>query len=98
MPLFGQHETGQRIHLSGVGAIYLLKRDNSKILKVVQPPAGIWTEQQTKDEIDAFVSHARVQKTLGSSSKYWAPVDEVAALRAGTEGSSGGGEATHIDS
>jgi hypothetical protein len=94
MPIFGQHETGPRIHLSGVGSVYLLKRDEKKILKVVQPPEGIWTDDQTREEIEAFVLRAKIQRNLARTSDAWARIDEIAAIRPGTEGSSGGGEAT----
>jgi hypothetical protein len=92
MPTFGQHETGQRLHLTGVGALYVLKSDPKKIIKVLQPPEGIWFQDQLREEVDAFLLRAKIQRAVAKSSKNWAPVHEAAAIRQGTEGSSGGGE------
>ncbi len=93
MPTFGKYETGQRLFLSGVGGIYALKADDKKVIKVLQPPPGIWSDEQLRDEVDGFVLRGKTQKNLAKSSKSWAPVYEAAAIREGSEGSSGGGEA-----
>jgi len=90
MPTFGQHETAQRLHLSGVGAVYALKSDEKKIIKVLQPPEGIWTEEQLRFEVDGFLLRAKTQRAIAKSSKNWAPVHEISAIRAGTEGSAEG--------
>jgi hypothetical protein len=93
MPKFGQHETGQRLFLSGVGALYILKADERKVLKVVQPPPGIWTDDQMDSEIDGFLLRLKTQRALSKASKRWAPVYDVKALRASEEDpSEGGGE------
>ncbi len=42
MPTFGQHETALRLYLSGVGGFYALKSDETRVIKVLQPPEGIW--------------------------------------------------------
>ena len=97
MPTFGQHQTGQRLFLSGVGAIYVLSADENRVLKALQPPAGIWTDEQMQSEIQAFLQRAKTQQTLAKSSQNWAPIHEAAAIREGTEGSSGGGEAAGDD-
>src|SRR5947208_499123 len=81
MPTFGQHETAQRLFLSGVGGIYVLKSDDKKVIKVLQPPVGIWSEERIQEEIDAFRLRAKSQKAAAQSSKNWAPIHEIAALR-----------------
>ena len=93
MPIFGKYETAQRLFLSGVGGIYALKGDDKKVIKVLQPPPGIWSEVQLLEEIDGFVLRAKTQRNIAKSSKNWAPVHEAAAIREGTDGSSGGGDA-----
>ena len=90
MPKFGQHETAQRLHLSGVGSLFALAADDKKIVKVLQPPPGIWTEDQLRFEIDAFLLRYKTQRLITKASKHWAPVHEVSAIRAGTEGSTDG--------
>ena len=90
MPKFGQHETAQRLHLSGVGSLFALAADDKKIVKVLQPPPGIWTEDQLRSEIDAFLLRYKTQRLIAKNSKHWAPVHEVSAIRAGTEGSTDG--------
>ncbi|HUO10725.1 MAG TPA: hypothetical protein VM008_20660 [Phycisphaerae bacterium] len=90
MPTFGQHETGQRLHLSGVGIVFALKADDKKTIKVLQPPVGIWSEEQLRYEIDGFLLRYKTQRLIAKTSKNWAPVHEVSAIRAGTEGSSEG--------
>src|ERR1700744_868802 len=87
MPKFGQHETAQRLHLSGVGSLFALAADDKKVVKVLQPPPGIWTEDQLRSEIDAFLLRYKTQRLIAKNSKHWAPVHEVSAIRAGTEGS-----------
>ncbi len=92
MPTFGSHEAGERIFLSGVGGIYALKEDSSKVVKVLQPPEAVWSDERLQEEIDAFRLRAKTQRAIAKVSKYWAPVYEVSAIRQGTEALSGGGE------
>ena len=92
MPTFGTHETAQRLFLSGVGAIYAQFSDTSRVIKVLQPPQGVWSDDRVQEEIDAFRLRAKTQRLLSKTSKHWAPVHEVAAIRQGTEAPSGGGE------
>ena len=80
MPTFGKYETAQRLFLSGVGGIYALKGDDKKVIKVLHPPTGIWSEEQTREEIEAFRSRAKAQKAVAGASKNWAPVHDAAAL------------------
>ncbi len=82
MPTFAQHETAQRLHQTGVGSVYALKSDEKRVLKLLQSPAGIWTEQQLRDEVDAFLLRLKTQRDIAKISKAWAPVHEVKALRA----------------
>lgn len=98
MPIFGQHETSERLHLSGVGGVYGLKADGKKIIKVILPPAGIWSEEQIREEIDGFLLRAKTQKALAKGSGRWAPVYETGTVRghpgeAGEASGGGGGEA-----
>src|SRR5215212_376855 len=81
MPTFGQHETAQRLFLSGVGGIYALKSDDKKVIKVLQPPVGIWSDDRIQEEIDAFRLRAKCQQAVAKTSKHWAPVHQIAALR-----------------
>jgi hypothetical protein len=96
--MFGKYETGQRLFLSGVGALYALKGDEQRVLKVVQPPQGIWTDEQLASEIDGFLLRLKTQREIAKNSKRWAAVYDVKALRASNEGSAeesggaGGGE------
>ena len=92
MPTIGQHETTQRLHLSGVGGVYVLKADDKKLLKMLQPPAGIWSERTLREEIDGFLLRYKTQRAAAKASANWAPVHEVGAIRGVAEGS-GGGEA-----
>ena len=91
MPKFGQNETAQRLFLSGVGALYILKSDEKKVLKVVQPPPGIWTDDQMESEIDGFLLRLKTQRMLAKASQRWAPVYDVKALRASEDDPSEGG-------
>jgi hypothetical protein len=93
MPKFGQHETAQRLFLSGVGSLYVLKGDEKKVLKVVQPPPGIWTDDQMESEIDGFLLRLKTQRALAKGSQRWAPVYDVKALRASADDPSEGGGA-----
>jgi hypothetical protein len=81
MATFGQHETAQRLFLSGVGGIYALKSDDKKVIKVLQPPVGIWSPDRIQEEIDAFRRRAQCQQTVAKASRNWAPIHEIAALR-----------------
>ncbi|HEY4329909.1 MAG TPA: hypothetical protein VGN88_09245, partial [Phycisphaerae bacterium] len=81
MPTFGKHESAQRLFLSGVGAIYALKSDEKKVIKVLQPPVGIWSNDRIQEEVDAFRLRAKTQRDLAKTSKNWAPIHEVGALR-----------------
>ncbi len=59
---------------------------------MVQPPEAIWSDERLEEEIDAFRLRAKTQRAIAKTSKFWAPVYEVAAIRQGTEALSGGGE------
>jgi hypothetical protein len=80
MPTFGKYETAQRLFLSGVGGVYALKGDDRKVIKVLHPPAGIWSEEQIREEIEGFRARAKAQKAVAGASKNWAPIHEAAAL------------------
>ena len=91
MPTFGQYETAQRLFLSGVGGIYALKTDDKKVIKVLHPPVGIWSEERVQEEIDGFRLRAKIQKTAAGASKNWAPIHDAAAIRdSESMGESGG--------
>ena len=81
MPKFGQHQSAQRLFLSGVGGLYALAADDKKVIKVLQPAPGIWSEDQLREEIDSFLLRGKTQRLLAKSSKNWAPVYEVSAIR-----------------
>ncbi|MGN6366884.1 MAG: hypothetical protein ACTHN5_01345 [Phycisphaerae bacterium] len=81
MAKFGQHETAQRLHLSGVGGLFALAADDKKVVKVLLPPAGVWSEGVLRAEIDGFLLRYKLQRLLAKASKYWAPVHEVAGIR-----------------
>ncbi|HVT81749.1 MAG TPA: hypothetical protein VHM90_13980, partial [Phycisphaerae bacterium] len=83
MPTFGSHEAGDRIFLSGVGGIYALKEDAGKVIKVLQPPEAVWSDDRLQEEIDAFRLRGKTQRAIAKVSKYWAPVYEVSAIRQG---------------
>ncbi len=94
MPTFGQYETAQRLFLSGVGGIYALKSDDKKIIKVLHPPVGIWSDERIQEEIEGFRERAKIQKNAAKASRNWAPVHDAAAIRAAAgTGESTGGEA-----
>src|SRR4051812_5598494 len=94
MPTFGPYETAQRLFLSGVGGIYTLKSDNKKVIKVLHPPVGIWSDDRIQEEIDGFRLRAKIQKALAKTSKHWAPIHDSAAIRDNvTPGESRGGDA-----
>ena len=99
MPTFGQHETAQRLFLSGVGGIYALKADARKVIKVLHPPVGIWSEERIQEEIDGFRLRAKIQKAVAGASKNWAPIHDAAAMRDAESGEEGEGSgAAAIDS
>src|ERR1051325_9829220 len=81
MPTFGKHETAQRLFLSGVGAVYALADDPKKIVKVLLPPVGMWSDDRIQEEIDGFRLRGKIQRKLATGSKFWAPVHELAAIR-----------------
>jgi hypothetical protein len=81
MPTFGTHNSAQRLHLSGVGALYTLASDESRILKVFQPTDGVWSDNYLREQIDAFLLRYKTQRAIAKDSKYWAPVHEVSAIR-----------------
>ncbi len=86
MPTFGSHRTDQRLHLSGVGGLYTLAADHSRVLKVLHPTDGVWSDDRLRQEIDAFLLRYKTQRALAKDSKYWAPVHEVAAVKGSVEG------------
>ncbi|HVS70480.1 MAG TPA: SUMF1/EgtB/PvdO family nonheme iron enzyme [Phycisphaerae bacterium] len=81
MPTFGPHHTADRLHLSGVGALYLLASDHSRVLKILQPTDGVWSETYLRHEIDAFLLRHKIQRLLAKSSRHWAPVHNLSAIK-----------------
>lgn len=86
MPTFGTHTSAQRLHLSGVGALYTLASDESRILKVLEPTDGVWSDNYLREQIDAFLLRYKTQRAIAKDSKYWAPVHELSAIKGAVPG------------
>src|SRR3954469_14699146 len=93
MPTFGKNETAQRLFQTGVGGLYALKGDDKKVIKVLQPPAGIWSDEHVREEIDGFLLRAKTQKALAKNSKNWAVGHETGAILADAGDAAGGEQA-----
>ncbi len=81
MPTIGPHETARRLVQTGTGGIYLLKTDQSRVIKVLRAPVTLWTDDAIREEVDGFRLSAKTQKAAANQSKHWAPIYEIAALR-----------------
>lgn len=83
MPAFGQHETGPRLHLSGVGGLYALAGDekSGKVIRILQPIEGVWSDDALRSEVDSFLLRYKLQRKLATGeASHWAPVHEVSAI------------------
>ncbi len=82
MPKFSQPETAGRLYLSGVGGLFVLQADEKRVVTLLRPEAGIWSEDYLREEIDGFLLRGRTQRLIAQTSKHWAPVHMTSAIPA----------------